>query len=93
MVVSQYLHEAAFLFALPEAINDGLDYTNSNMIRLSEFQESYTDFIQIEDNRVREKLIDYIDFLDQYELTSKGKGMAGMCCIGRIFLSAKVLHL
>lgn len=43
------------------------------MIGLSEFQESYNDFIQIEDNRVREKLIDYIDFLDQYELTSKGK--------------------
>jgi len=79
LVVSQYLYEAAFLLALPEAINDGLDYTNSNMIRLSEFQESYNDFIQIEDNQVREKLINYMDFLDQYELTSKGKEIAGMC--------------
>lgn len=68
--------EDAFLLALLEASNDGLNITRWYMIKPSEFQESYDAFIEMIDKLVTEKLIDYIDFLDHYKLNEKGKEKA-----------------
>ena len=68
--------EDAFLLALLEAKDDGLNNTRWYMIKPSEFQESYDAFIKMNDKLVTEKLIDYIDFLDHHKLTTKGKEKA-----------------
>ncbi len=65
--------EDAFLLALLESGDDGLNNTKWYRInKPPEFQESYEDFMQLEDNLVRENLIEFVDFLDKYRLTEIG---------------------
>jgi len=64
--------EDAFLLALLEASDNGLNNTRWYMVKPSEFRESYDAFIEMNDKLVTEKLIDYMDFLDHHKLTTKG---------------------